>query len=101
MALPMLRAVVLPEHLIADKACDVQSPRDWLKSRKAIATIPTAATRTIPYKHSRITIRMPAGRFRSRGRRRLALMFGDVRLRKRTHRLNPHRIRGNFPDSIN
>lgn len=56
MALPLLRAVAPPKRLIADKAYDAQSLRDWLKSRRVIATIPTA-TRTVPYKHSRIAYR--------------------------------------------
>lgn len=48
MALPLLRAVVPPKRLIADKAYDAQSLRDWLKSRKVTATIPSTATRTGP-----------------------------------------------------
>lgn len=57
MVLPLLRAVVPPKRLIADKAYDAQSLRDWLESRKVTATIPSTATRTVPYKHSRIACR--------------------------------------------
>lgn len=48
MALPLLQTVVPPKRLIADNAYDAQSLRDWLKSRKVIATIPSTATRTSP-----------------------------------------------------
>ncbi|GEP01809.1 hypothetical protein GCM10007887_34070 [Methylobacterium haplocladii] len=51
-ALPLLQAVVPPKRLIADRAYDAQSLRDWLKSCKVIATIPSTATRTAPYEHS-------------------------------------------------
>ncbi|MBP30107.1 MAG: hypothetical protein CMH16_12470 [Methylobacterium sp.] len=54
MSLPQLRAVVPAKRLIADKAYDAQSLRDWLKSHPVIATIPSTATQTVPYKHSRI-----------------------------------------------
>lgn len=57
LALPLLCAVVPPKRLIADKAYDAQSLRDWLKSHWVIATIPSTATRTVPYKHSRIAYR--------------------------------------------
>ncbi|MBP1178524.1 IS5 family transposase [Methylobacterium sp. PvR107] len=39
MALPLLRAVVPPKRLFADRAYDAQSLRDWLKSHRLIATI--------------------------------------------------------------
>jgi len=32
MALPLVQAVVPPKRLIADKAYDAQSLRDWLKA---------------------------------------------------------------------
>ena len=57
MALPLLRAIVPPKRLIADKAYDARSLRDWLKSHRVIATLPSTATRTVPYKHSRIAYR--------------------------------------------
>lgn len=70
MALPLLQAVVPPKRLIADKACDAQSLRDWLKSRRGIATIPSTATRTVPYKHSRIAYRR---------RNRIERLFGHLK----------------------
>jgi len=69
MALPLLQAVVPPKRLIADKAYDAQSLRDWLKSRRVIATIPSKATRTVPYKHSRIAYRR---------RNRIERLFGHL-----------------------
>ena len=70
MALPLLQAVVPPKRLIADKAYDAQSLRDWLKSRRVIATIPSTATRTVPYKHSRIAYRR---------RNRIERLFGHLK----------------------
>ncbi|MBB2964290.1 transposase [Methylobacterium sp. R2-1] len=70
MALPLLEAVVPSRRLIADKAYDAQSLRDWLKSRKVIATIPSTATRTVPYKHSRIAYRR---------RNRIERLFGHLK----------------------
>ena len=70
MALPLLCAVVPPKRLIADKAYDAQSLRDWLKSHRVIATIPSTATRTVPYKHSRIAYRR---------RNRIERLFGHLK----------------------
>lgn len=70
MALPLLRAVVPPKRLIADKAYDAQSLRDWLKSHRVIATIPSTASRTVPYKHSRIAYRR---------RNRIERLFGHLK----------------------
>jgi transposase len=70
MALPLLQAVVPPKRLIADKAYDAQTLRDWLKSRRVIATIPSTATRTVPYKHSRIAYRR---------RNRIERLFGHLK----------------------
>jgi transposase len=70
MALPLLQAVVPPKRLIADKAYDAQSLRDWLKSRKVIATIPSTATRTVPYKYGRIAYRR---------RNRIERLFGHLK----------------------
>ena len=70
MALPLLQAVVPPKRLIADKAYDAQSLRDWLKSRRVIATIPSTATRTVPYRHSRIAYRR---------RNRIERLFGHLK----------------------
>ena len=70
MALPLLEAVVPPKRLIAGKAYDAQSVRDWLKSRRVIATIPSTATRPVPYKHSRIAYRR---------RNRIERLFGHLK----------------------
>jgi transposase len=53
MALPLLQAVLSPKRLIADKAYDAQSLRDWLKSKRIIATIPSTASRSVPFPISR------------------------------------------------
>ena len=53
MAVPLLRTLVPPKCLIADKAYNAQSLRDWLKSCRMIATIPPTTTRTVPCNHSR------------------------------------------------
>ncbi len=70
MALPLVQVVVSPKRLIADKAYDAQSLRDWLKSYRMIATIPSTATRTVPYKHSRIAYRR---------RNRIERLFGHLK----------------------
>jgi IS5 family transposase len=57
LALPLLRIVVPPKRLIADKAYDTQSLRNGLKSHRVIATIRSTPTRTVPYKHRRIAYR--------------------------------------------
>ena len=49
MAVPLLSAVTSPKHLIADKAYDADSLRNWLKTRRIKAVIPSTATRTVPY----------------------------------------------------
>jgi transposase len=48
-AVPLLGAVTSPKHLIADKAYDADSLRNWLKIRHIKAVIPSTATRTIPH----------------------------------------------------
>ena len=48
MAVPLLSAVEPPKRLIADKAYDVDSLRNWLKARRIKAVIPSTATRTLP-----------------------------------------------------
>ncbi len=70
MALPLLQAVVLPKRLIADKAHDAQSLREELKKHRVIATIPSTATRTVPYRHSRIVYRR---------RNRIERLFGHLK----------------------
>ena len=49
MAMPLLAAVARPNRLIADKAYDADSLRNWLKIRRIKAVIPSTATRTVPY----------------------------------------------------
>ena len=43
MAVPLLSAVTSPKHLIADKAYDADSLRNWLKTRRIKAVIPCTA----------------------------------------------------------
>lgn len=57
MTRPLRQTFVPPKRLIANKAYDAQCLRDWLKRCKVIATVPSTATRTVPYKHSRIAYR--------------------------------------------
>ena len=47
MAVPLQGAVTSPKHLIADKAYDADSLRNWLKFRRIKAVIPSTATRTV------------------------------------------------------
>ena len=57
MAVPLLSAVQPPQRLIADKAYDVNSLRNWLKARRIKAVIPSTATRTVPYPLDRVAYR--------------------------------------------
>ena len=57
MAVPLLSAVTPPKHLIADKAYDADSLRNWLKTRRIKAVIPSTATRTVPYPLDRAVYR--------------------------------------------
>ena len=57
MAVPLLSAVMSPKHLIADKAYDADSLRNWLKTRRIKAVIPSTATRTVPYSLDRAVYR--------------------------------------------
>ncbi len=57
MAVPLLNAVEQPKRLIADKAYDVDSLRNWLKARRIKAVIPSTATRTVPYPLDRVAYR--------------------------------------------
>ena len=56
-AVPLLGAVTSPKHLIADKAYDADSLRNWLKFRRIKAVIPSAASRTVPYPLDRAVYR--------------------------------------------
>jgi transposase len=49
MAQPILGAVAAPKRLIADKAYDAKSFRDWLADRSIKAVIPSTASRRTPY----------------------------------------------------
>lgn len=48
-AIPLLGAVDAPKRLLADKAYDADSLRNWLAARKAKAAIPSTASRRTPY----------------------------------------------------
>lgn len=49
MAIPLLTATHKPKRLLADKAYDADSLRNWLKRRRIRAVIPSTATRRTPY----------------------------------------------------
>jgi len=49
MAKPLVAAVAAPRRLIADKAYDAESFRNWLADRRIKAVIPSTASRTTPY----------------------------------------------------
>jgi transposase len=57
MAIPLLDGVSRPRRLIADKAYDADSFRNWLKRRTINAVIPSNATRNTPYPLDRIAYR--------------------------------------------
>jgi transposase len=57
MAVPLLGAVASPSRLIADKAYDADSLRNWLQIRRIKAVIPSTATRTVPYPIDRAVYR--------------------------------------------
>jgi transposase len=45
----LLETLAPPQRLLADKAYDADSLRDWLKARRVQAVIPSNATRRTPY----------------------------------------------------
>jgi transposase len=49
MAIPLLETVASPKRLLADKAYDADSLRNWLKRTKVRAVIPSTVTRRTPY----------------------------------------------------
>lgn len=49
MAIPLLETVASPKRLLADKAYDADSLRNWLKRTKVRAVIPSTATPRTPY----------------------------------------------------
>jgi transposase len=57
MAEPIVAAVTAPKRLIADKAYDAESFRNWLKQRRIKAVIPSTASRTTPYPIDRMAYR--------------------------------------------
>ena len=57
MPVPLLSSVEQPKRLIADKAYDVDSLREWLKARRIRAVIPSTAARTVPYPLDRAAYR--------------------------------------------
>ena len=58
MAVPLLSIVSPPRRLIADKAYDAESLRQWLKGHRIKAVIPSTATRTVPYPLNRAVYRL-------------------------------------------
>ncbi len=49
MAIPLLSVALPARRLIADKAYDADSLRNWLKQRRIKAVIPSTASRRTPY----------------------------------------------------
>ena len=47
--MPLLERLAAPRRLIADKAYDADSLRDWLRTRRVQAVVPSNATRYKPY----------------------------------------------------
>lgn len=47
--MPLLEKVAAPKRLVADKAYDADSLRNWLRTRRIKAVIPSTATRHTPY----------------------------------------------------
>ena len=49
MAIPLLKTMTPPKRLLADKAYDADSLRNWLKRARIKAVIPSSAARRTPY----------------------------------------------------
>lgn len=49
MAIPLLETACVTRRLLADKAYDADSLRNWLRSRRTTAVIPSSHARRIPY----------------------------------------------------
>jgi len=49
MAIPLLEAAGATRRLLADKAYDADSLRNWLRLRRTTAVIPSSRARRIPY----------------------------------------------------
>lgn len=56
-AIPLIGAVAPPKRLLADKAYDADSLRNWLTARDIKAVIPSTASRRTPYPLDRRTYR--------------------------------------------
>ena len=56
-AIPLLSRAAPAKRLLADKAYDADSLRNWLKQRRIKAVIPSTATRRTPYPLDRRTDR--------------------------------------------
>jgi transposase len=57
MAIPLLEAIRPTKRLLADKAYDADSLRDWLRHARITAVIPSSAARKTPYPLDRKTYR--------------------------------------------
>lgn len=57
MAIPLLSRAAPAKRLLADKAYDADSLRNWLKQRRIKAVIPSTATRRTPYPLDKRTYR--------------------------------------------
>jgi len=57
MAIPLLKTTALPKRLLADRAYDADSLRNWLKHARIKAVIPSSAARRTPYPLDRKTYR--------------------------------------------
>ncbi len=56
-AIPLLGAVAPPKRLLADKAYDADSLRNWLAARNVKPVIPSTASRRTPYPLDRCVYR--------------------------------------------
>ena len=51
--LPLLETIASPKRLLADRAYDADSQRNWLKARRVKSVIPSSRARTVPYPYNR------------------------------------------------
>ena len=70
MAIPLLHGIAPPKRLIADKAYDADSLRNWLRAQRVKVVIPSNATRNKPY---------PLDRAAYRRRNLIERMFGKLK----------------------
>ena len=52
MALSLLETIASPKRLLADRAYDADSLRNWLKARRVKPVIPSSGARTVPYTYN-------------------------------------------------